>query len=262
MAAVFEPFPPLTAPGVSLASRLASRPSDSIASGAASSPSWGSDTVPTAVDWALAQLDGARDSLRGILHPLGFLCLSLKRSPSIGICVHIWIEDVPNADLSTSPIHSHSWDLHSHVLFGRIGNARVETESVPLERASHRVYQIESAQGADQITATSQYVRCARVETQYAAAGEEYRLSGGEFHTTVVAEGLPAATVLVARTVVSSHDRSLGPLALPGGAVSRTIHRRVADAALSRKAVDAVLDRIPAPRSSARPGEDHAAVAH
>jgi hypothetical protein len=198
------------------------------------------------VGWALAALAESGDALRAVLHPLGFLCIPLFRGPGLGVCVHMWADGLPTAELITSPIHSHSWDLLSYVLFGRVDNDLIRTVAAAPAEASHRVYQIDSAQGADRIIATSQYVRCARAATHYAAAGDAYTLAGGEFHTTVVAAGSTAATILVARTLPGARDRSLGPPALPGNAASWRIHRRFADATLTRQAVEAVLDRSPA----------------
>lgn len=132
------------------------------------------------------------------------------------------------------------------MLFGEIGNREITVETVPHAQASHRVYEIQSAQGADRITKTSQFVQCARGETHYATAGVAYQLKGGEFHTTEVADNVSAATMLVAVPVAGGSDRSLGPLDLPGRADSWLVHRRSASAAVTRRAIDTILDHAEA----------------
>ncbi|MGF7237604.1 MAG: hypothetical protein ACQSGP_21965, partial [Frankia sp.] len=57
-----------------------------------------------------------------ILHPLGFMCIPLRRSPGLGACVHVWSRQAPAARPTTSQIHCHSWDLHSVVLWGELRN--------------------------------------------------------------------------------------------------------------------------------------------
>jgi hypothetical protein len=210
-----------------------------------------------AATWALEVLADPARTPPAVLHPLGFLCFPLLRAPGAGVCVHVWLPR--RADfappLETTSVHSHSWDLLSYVLLGRIGNELVTTEPASSETATHRVYEIRSSQGADEVVPTSRCVRSRRREIRYAGSGEVYRLAGGEFHSSVVDadEDRGAATVLLADQR-GGVDRALGPVR-PGRTLGPVARRR-APAALSAFAARSVLDRArpvpPVPSSPPR----------
>jgi hypothetical protein len=193
-------------------------------------------------EWALRVLADPEACPPAVLHPLGFLCFPIKRGCGVGVCVHVWLpgraEFAPA--LATSTIHSHSWDLLSLVLLGRMGNEVVDTAAVAEAEATHRVYEIRSVRGADEVVPTSRCVRSSRREIRYAGPGEVYRLAGGEFHTSVVEDAGCVATVLLADSR-GGVDRSLGPVE-PGRAVG-LVPRRHAGPTLSKLAVQTVLDR-------------------
>jgi hypothetical protein len=206
--------------------------------------------------WALRVLADPARRPPAVLHPLGFLCFPLLRAPGVGVCVHVWLpqraEFAP--PLATTPVHAHSWDLLSCVLLGRLGNERVSAEPAALAQATHRIYEIRSVQGADQVIPTSRCVRSRRGEIRYAGAGQVYRLPCGEFHSSVVDEGQGAATVLLADGR-GGVDRALGPvrptaaLGAPG-----SVRRREAPSALADLAAAAVLSRavVPSPPPAPR----------
>jgi hypothetical protein len=201
------------------------------------------ERAAAAAAWALCALADRERRPQAVLHPLGFLCYPLRRGPGFGICVHVWLPERSGADAGPAPIHSHSWDLLSQVLVGRVGNELICASSAPVESAGHRIYQVHSsAGGVDEIVATAQCVRCSRRETQYTEAGRAYRLPGGEFHNSVVPAGTAAATVLLADSLPGGCDRLLGPLYPPGGDDWRRTVRRLAGPKLSRKAAESVLD--------------------
>ena len=213
---------------------------------AAGEPARSASRAARAAVWALDVLADPARTPPAVLHPLGFLCFPLLRAPGSGVCVHVWLpsraEFAP--PLETSSVHSHSWDLLSYVLFGRIGNELVATEPAGSQTATHRVYEIRSTQGADEVVPTSRCVRSRSREIRYAGSGEVYRLAGGEFHSSVVdgAGDRGAATVLLADQR-GGVDRALGPVR-PGHAFG-PMPRRRAPAALSAFAARSVLDQAP-----------------
>ncbi len=161
------------------------------------------------------------------------------------------------AGLTTSPVHAHSWDLTSCVLYGEIGNRRVRVHEDP-ERPTHRLYEVRSgapplgpdpAEGGpargdapvvDEIRPTPRLVSCAPGPEETSVAGGVYTLPAGEFHTTVVPPGTHAATLLLGRTVPGSADLTLGPL---HGTVHRVV-RQTCDAAETARTARTVLRRI------------------
>lgn len=191
--------------------------------------------------WALDVLADEKARPGAVLHPLGFVCFPMRRDADEGVCVHVWL---PGRDgfaphLPTSGIHAHSWDLMSLVLLGSVGNEVVDARTVPEGEATHRVYEIRSADGADEVVPTARCVRSSRREISYAGPGEVYRLAGGEFHTSVIDQAGSAATVLLA-VGNGGKDRALGPVR-PVRRAGR-VPRRPAPPFLSRLAASTVLD--------------------
>ena len=85
----------------------------------------------TAADWVprwalelLRDIASGRCELTAVRHPLGFLCIPAQRSGEHGICIHVWTPALQPA-LTTSQVHSHSWDLTSYVLYGTLLNQRI-----------------------------------------------------------------------------------------------------------------------------------------
>ncbi|MQY02233.1 hypothetical protein [Actinomadura macrotermitis] len=156
-----------------------------------------------------------------VRHPLGFVCLPVRRTPETGVCVHVWSPRLPGAAPTTSGVHCHSWDLVSYVLFGEIGN---ETPAVAdtVERPTHRLFEVVSRAGTDDLRPTGRTVRRAAGETGRFGGGDVYRLPAGVFHRTVVPAGVDTATVAVGRVRPGHGDLSLGPLGGGPHRVTRT----------------------------------------
>jgi hypothetical protein len=199
-----------------------------------------------AVDqWVLAtfaELTTGRTSFAAVHHPLGFLCLPVVRLGEIGVCVHLWNPRRYPVAVSTSPIHCHSWDLVSYVLYGTVRNDTLEVLPAADGGATHRVFEVRSGADGDEVRATDRVVRCARTTIRYARAGEAYTLTSGEFHSTTGSDtGTDdAATVVIGRTKPGAIDRSLGGLHTPTHRVRRTS----ADPATTTAALHAVARRL------------------
>ncbi|WP_340375606.1 hypothetical protein U5640_10980 [Streptomyces sp. SS7] len=79
-----------------------------------------------------------------------------------------------------------------------------------------------------------------RAPARPAPGVETYALPAGEFHTTVVPDGRPTATLVLGRTLPGRADLSLGPLRAPG----HRVVRRMCDAAQTARIAQAALRRI------------------
>lgn len=164
--------------------------------------------------WArtvLAEIHAGSRVPHAIMHPLGFTCIKLYRSASWGLCMHIWESQEIPPDLITTPIHSHSWDLSSQVVCGRLENIEVHVvDDSP--SPTHRVVEITSNGDTDLVHATQRLVRCALTESVHITAGENYCLPAGTFHVSRSrAVGL-TATLLLARYRQSAPELALGTL--------------------------------------------------
>ncbi len=156
--------------------------------------------------------------LAAVRHPLGFICLPVTRHGECGVCVHVWTGHPPEVELTTSPMHSHSWDLLSYVLYGEVRNQLVQIDDAPAT-PSHRVFEVHSHGDADEIRRTARLVHCTPGLIQSTASGGSYRLAAGEFHMSVVAA--QAATVVLGRARAGTLDLSLGNLSTPTHRVPR-----------------------------------------
>ncbi|MEV0428672.1 hypothetical protein [Micromonospora sp. NPDC050495] len=162
--------------------------------------------------WVLDVLDdvgAGRRPLRAVRHPLGFTCLPVDRSGPDGICVHAWPADPSPVRPTTSTMHSHSWDLLSHVLHGRVRNELIEVTDTRADPA-WRVYEVHSQGDVDEMAATDRLVTAVTATVESHSAGDSYALRAGGFHTSEVEPGQPAVTVALGRTTPGVRDLSLG----------------------------------------------------
>jgi hypothetical protein len=160
--------------------------------------------------WVLNVLDEitkGRSSIRAKRHPLGFVCFPIERRGHQGVCVHVWSDSLPRAALTTSIVHSHSWDLTSYMLYGSIRNEIFDVIDRP-ERAKYRIFEIRNDGEIDHVCATSRLVDCAVVAAEVKHKGDSYVVPAGAFHATVM-QG-EAATVAFGSLRPGTMDLSLG----------------------------------------------------
>ncbi|MCX4765337.1 hypothetical protein OG562_31045 [Streptomyces sp. NBC_01275] len=195
----------------------------------------------------LHQVVTGRRALHAVRHPLGFVCLPVLRDGPRGVCVHVFGPTDPI--LTDHQIHSHSWELISTVLYGRLGNRRMGVDE-DTEKPTHRVFEVHSdPTGLDELRPTRRLVRCLPGAEQTSSRGQTYALPAGEFHTTVVPDGRPTATLVLGRTLPGRADLSLGPVRAPG----HRVMRRQCDTAQTARIARAALWRIHEPEPPREP---------
>jgi hypothetical protein len=187
----------------------------------------------------LGEITGSAAGIAAVRHPLGFICLPVRRSDEDGVCVHLWSRHLAGTRPTTSATHAHSWDLHSYVLFGQVQNELIEVTDEPVA-GTQRIFEVHSLGEVDEIRATPRVVRQATREVQRNRTGDAYTLRAGNFHRSVVPPGVVTATVALGRTRSGLHDLSLGPL---GGHTHRVARKRC-DPDETARAVRAVTERI------------------
>ncbi|MER5544706.1 hypothetical protein ACWDBD_07605 [Streptomyces sp. NPDC001118] len=195
---------------------------------------------------AVSELDriaSGRRALQAVRHPLGFVCLPVLRDGDDGVCVHVFGTPEAEPDRSVPQVHCHSWDLTSTVLFGRLDNRRIDVDDDTGE-PTHRVFEVLSdPSGVDELRPTGRLVRLRPGVEQTSARGQSYTLPAGEFHTSVVPDGRPTATLVLGRTLPGRPDLSLGPPSAPG----HRMVRRTCDATQTARIARAALRRIHEP---------------
>ncbi|MEV2220839.1 hypothetical protein AB0E01_13265 [Nocardia vinacea] len=202
------------------------------------------------MSFVLEEIADGRTTIAAVAHPLGFVCLPLRREGERGVCVHAWRDDVPQVAPTTSFIHAHSWDLFSYVLYGAIRNNVIEITDTVTD-PTHRVAEIRSTGPIDEIRPTGRLVRSAAVATELTSRNAVYTLDGGIFHTSVV-DG-HAATLAFSSACPGAIDLSLADLDTPPHLVRRRYCDRVETAHIARE----VLARLQAggTRGPIRPPE-------
>ncbi|CAL9542831.1 hypothetical protein SUDANB58_04286 [Streptomyces sp. enrichment culture] len=204
----------------------------------------------------LEQVASGRRDLRAVRHPLGFVCLPILRDGPRGVCVHVFGGVGPAGSPEARPgpaapqVHSHSWDLTSTVLYGRLDNRRMRVHEETLS-PTHRVFEVHSdPSGVDELRPTGRLVACRPGTEQTSVRGQTYDLPAGVFHTTVVPGDRPTATLVLGRTLPGRADLSLGPLRAPG----HRMVRHKCDATQTARIARAALRRIHEPEPEPEPG--------
>jgi hypothetical protein len=199
----------------------------------------------------LEQVASGRLALRAVHHPLGFICLPILRDGPRGVCVHVFGGAGPAGRTgpreAANQVHSHSWDLTSTVLYGRLGNRHIGVHE-ETEKPTHRVFEVHSdPSGVDELRPTERLVRCLPGVERTSVRGQTYALPAGEFHTTVLPDDRPTATLVLGRTLPGRADLSLGPLRAPG----HRMVRRTCDATQTARIAEAAVRRIHEPEPPA-----------
>lgn len=206
-------------------------------------PAWAGDVL----GGILGGLAAGAPPVPAVRHPLGFLCLPVERSGDLGVCLHIWTPEVRPAPSTTSPVHCHSWDLLSFVLYGTVRNVRMDVRDAA-GRPPQQVFEVVSRGDMDELRATGRAVHCSPGRSTAHRTGESYTLPAGVFHSTLIEDGRDAATVALGRQTAGGGDLSLGPLDMS----THRVHRSRSDQADTERALRRSARRIAAAHCSAR----------
>ncbi|GAB4588260.1 hypothetical protein [Nocardia sp. IFM 10818] len=194
----------------------------------------------------LDQIIDRKTTINALLHPLGFICYPLERDGHRGVCLHAWDDELwqgqPHTELTTSPIHSHSWDMVSYVVHGTVCNSVIEISDADTQ-PEFRVAEIHSDGDIDMIRPTDRLVRATVVASEWHSDGDVYRLDARVFHTTSVTG--PAVTLAFGSGNRGAVDLSLAPLEV----VPHAVHRTRCDEETTVRFARAIRERIadPAP---------------
>lgn len=198
------------------------------------------DVIPRLALPMLREIASGNADMTAVRHPLGFLCFPAQRLGEQGVCVHLWTSAAQQA-LTTSPMHAHSWDLTSYVLYGSLRNQHIGVTDTP-SNPTHRVFEVLSRGDVDELHATARLVTCRPAGDRGYRAGEVYVLPAGEFHATVPDDEQDVATVVLSRSRAQAADLALGPVHMHSHTVSRS---RCGTAETSR-AARLIADRLAA----------------
>lgn len=187
----------------------------------------------------------ARTDPPGVAHPLGFVCVPLHRGADAGLCLHMWpAGSAGHAEPTTSEVHAHSWDLLSWVVCGCLGNQIIAVRD-DTEHPTHRLFQVVSEAGGDELRATDRLVTCTPGRPEWTRAGRPYTIPAGSFHATATPPDGHAASLVLARTRPGAADLSLGGLTLDSHRVHRQASPPGATLDVARAVLAQMLDETP-----------------
>jgi hypothetical protein len=207
-------------------------------------------TLPAWAGRVLEDVASGRSRIPAVRHPLGFVCLPVERSGDFGVCLHIWTPEVRPAPSTTSPVHCHSWDLLSFVLYGTVRNVRMDIRAgadTGSGEPAQQVFEVVSQGDVDELVATGRVVRHSPGGSSTHRTGESYTLPAGVFHSTLIEDGAEAATVALGRQTPGGGDLSLGPLDTPTHRVHRSPSGHAEAVRALRRSARRIADAHPAP---------------
>ncbi len=141
-------------------------------------------------------------------HPLGFLVVRLGEVSSGQLRLHVWTTQARPTQLPNWPIHTHIFELHSHILVGAVINDWYEVQPGPSGRS--RLYEVAYRGTTSTMKASPTYVDCVRTLRKSFVAGASYVVDRGQYHATEVADGRFAATIVVAGNPVDAAPMVVG----------------------------------------------------
>src|SRR5438132_13498275 len=135
-------------------------------------------------------------------HPLGFLVVRLGEVPSGQLRLHIWTSNSRPIQLPNWPVHTHIFELQSHILVGTVTNEWYEVK--PGNPGYSRLYEVAYRGTTSMMNATSNYVDCACTLQESFDPGSNYVVDREQYHATEVADGRFAATIVLAANPVDA----------------------------------------------------------
>ncbi len=141
-------------------------------------------------------------------HPLGFLVVRLGLATSGQLRLHIWISAERPIQLPNWPIHTHMFELHSHILVGTVTNEWYDVRSGPSGRS--RLYEVGYEGTSSTMKATPAYVDCLQSLRESFVPGNRYVVDRNQYHATNVTDGIFAATIVVAASPIQTPPMVVG----------------------------------------------------
>lgn len=167
-------------------------------------------------DWAvdlLSDIASGAQCCAAVQHPLNFFCFPVSRVGTEGICIHHWAPDRPPIHPEEDFVHSHSWDLVSHVLLGQVRNETFLVQDVG-DGSELELYRVTTGESYDEIASTGRRILSTTVGVDRVEAGVTYALDAGTFHRTCSAGGA-VVTIVAGRDVSPQQNLFVGPAGQP-----------------------------------------------
>lgn len=142
------------------------------------------------------------------MHPYGFLQLSLSEGAwrDSGYRLHVWSDELPQMRRPEFQVHDHIYGVRSQILLGALRDIQYIVE----EDAQGEYLLFTAAAG--RLLNTKQKVSCTKRRVSYFAAGKQYSVVKGDYHSS---ESLTPVTATLFQKMDADLDMSpsvVGPV--------------------------------------------------
>ena len=136
-----------------------------------------------------------KEQIKGNWHPLGFIHIPLGIINDQSIRLHIWPQSERRRQQPFYPIHTHIFELKSHILSGTLKNTIYKVSNLNF-RLESAIYEVNYNNTSESILKrTDRKINIMEVTEETLKKGDYYSVKRGEFHTSEVKEGEFAATI-------------------------------------------------------------------
>lgn len=159
------------------------------------------------VPYLASDLPHLRRTCTPLWHPLGFVsCVIKDDANEATVRVHYWPKGERRVKNPDWPIHTHTYDLSSFILAGRIRDLQYRVRS----GEALTVYEVSYYCGGSEIVKTDAQLDLDIVVDARRVAGEQYHVPRGIFHQTHVPVSETAVTLVALTGFGSEAPRVLG----------------------------------------------------
>ncbi|PGN53610.1 hypothetical protein CN978_30475 [Priestia megaterium] len=132
--------------------------------------------------------------LKGNWHPLGFIHIPLGTFNNQSIRLHVWSPKERREQQPFFPIHTHIFELKSHILSGSLKNATYKVNSSDSTFKSI-IYDVEYSKSGSNLKKTTKKINFEKCKEENLTKGDFYSVRRGEFHSSKVNKGDFTATI-------------------------------------------------------------------
>jgi len=129
------------------------------------------------------------------IHPYGFYIVKIEKQNNIQIRLHIWLDKFRKRQNPDWPPHTHSSDLNSIILNGKLTHNIWEI--VHKNQAANVLYQVEYDKNISKLNKTSELVSLQLTNSTLYSTGDSYCLDRYIFHSVEVKNTLKAITLFI-----------------------------------------------------------------
>ena len=175
-------------------------------------------------------------------HPLGFLHVRLLLDKDGSqLRLHAWPSISRQIQNPAWLVHSHTWPVVSHILCGSVTNTFWSVQIVSSSKATGKLYRVEYDTEKSILKAEDTFVSHMPGELSTYTIGSKYTVPLDVYHTSIVEEGVFAATLVYTPPPQRPHPFVVGA---SNGAQEYQFRRALCPDSISEGVITAIVDNI------------------